>query len=157
VDKPHNRQRQEKHARKTLAEASDRKRHARHSAGGSRLSPSVGSQVYSIAELKAFAQFIRGAAETNQAAGQRTIAVAQAPDGSLYAGSSYGFDAGQKAMAQLLGINLIPTDRRLHAEENLIKFLKGNFCTVGTYQQAPCGPDRHDCAGQLTRLGISGG
>jgi hypothetical protein len=37
VDKPQNRQRQEKNARKPLVEASDRNRHTRHSAGGSRL------------------------------------------------------------------------------------------------------------------------
>jgi hypothetical protein len=34
VDKPQNRQRQEKHARKPLVEASDRNRGTRHSAGG---------------------------------------------------------------------------------------------------------------------------
>jgi hypothetical protein len=41
VDKPQNRQRQEKHARKPLVEASSRNRHTRHSAGGSRLSAEV--------------------------------------------------------------------------------------------------------------------
>jgi hypothetical protein len=41
VDKPQNRQRQEKHTPKPLVEASDRNRRTRHSAGGSRLRPTL--------------------------------------------------------------------------------------------------------------------
>jgi hypothetical protein len=41
VDKPQNRQRQQKHARKPLVKASDRDRRTRHSAGGSRLSATL--------------------------------------------------------------------------------------------------------------------
>ena len=87
----------------------------------------------------------------------RTIAVAQASDGTLYAGSSNGFGRGMKATAKQLGVNLVPTSRGLYAEENLLKWLNGNFDRVGTFSRAPCGPSEHDCAGQLAAVGISAG
>jgi hypothetical protein len=64
---------------------------------------------------------------------------------------------GMQAMAKQLGVNLVPTSRGLHAEENLLKWLQANFERVGTYARTPCGPGEHDCAGQLAAVGIAAG
>jgi RHS repeat-associated protein len=117
----------------------------------------IGCPALEIPQLKSIAEQIRSAGQSPVAINMRTIAVAQASDGTLYAGSSNGFDAGMKAMAKQLGVNLVPTSRGLHAEENLLKWLQGNFDRVGTYARTPCGPDEHDCAGQLAAVGIAGG
>jgi RHS repeat-associated protein len=71
-------------------------------------------------------------------------------EGRLVAGSSNGFDRGQKEMAEKLGIRTVPTSGGKHAEENL---LKGQVEAIGT-TRTPCGPDRHDCAGQLATAGV---
>ncbi|GAA1999419.1 RHS repeat-associated core domain-containing protein [Catenulispora subtropica] len=115
-------------------------------------------RIYSVTELKYFAQLIRTAANNPVAAKMRTIAVAQARDGRLYVGSSNGFDAGMRAMAAQLDITVLPSSRGLHAEENILQWLSPEATnTVGTFSRSPCGPTEHDCAGQLLSFGIVGG
>ena len=74
-------------------------------------------------------------------------------NGALHAGSSNGFDAGQRAKADELGIKRVPTGKNKHAEENLMKCVRG-LKSVGTSKRDPCGPGEHDCEGQLKNAGI---
>lgn len=103
--------------------------------------------------LQKLAQKIREAGKHKPAINQRTIAVGQDESGNLLAGSSNGFDAGQREMADKLGIRRVPTSKGLHAEENLMKCVTG-LKSVGTSKRDPCGPSEHDCAGQLNSSGI---
>lgn len=73
--------------------------------------------------------------------------------GGLHAGSSGGFDAGQRVMAEEMGIETVPTSKGKHAEENLMKCVS-KLKSVGTSKRDPCGPDEHDCARQLREAGI---
>lgn len=113
-----------------------------------------------IPTLKGYAQQIREAGLHPASVNERTIAVGQDAAGNLSAGSSNGFDAGQRAMADSLNIRRAPNLFGKHAEENLISDYEGKLWPlerVGTDPQGPCGPTWHDCAGQLGNLGIENG
>lgn len=73
--------------------------------------------------------------------------------GGIYAGSSNGFDAGQRAMLGKLRIPRVPGSGNLHAEEELLDRVP-NLRTVGTSKRRPCGPDEHNCSQQLTDAGV---
>lgn len=88
---------------------------------------------------------------------QRVIAVGQDDAGNLTAGSSNGFDAGQRGMADELGIRRVPSLADQHAEENLVSENEDSLWPlrrVGTDKRAPCGPEEHNCAGLLDSRGI---
>ncbi len=84
---------------------------------------------------------------------QRVIAVGVDRKGNLYAGSSNYFDKGQKAATDRLGVKRVKADRKLHAEEELMAEVD-DLVRVGTSKLDPCGPDWHDCLGQLLSKGI---
>lgn len=92
----------------------------------------------------------------------RVIAVGVDGDGHLWAGSSNGFDPGQRAALSRLGITRVPGSSYLHAEEELLpqaaatRGLPGvpNLRRIGTSVRYPCGPLEHDCLGQLTNAGV---
>jgi hypothetical protein len=118
------------------------------------------NQFCDIATLKGYARQIREAGDHVRAVEERVIAVGQDEGGNLVAGSSNGFDAGQRAMADSLGIRTVTNHLGQHAEEDLISDNEGSLWPlkrVGADPQAPCGIDRNDCAGQLGRLGIEHG
>jgi len=113
-----------------------------------------------VPTLKGYAQQIREAGDHPAAVNQRVIAVGQDDAGNLVAGSSNGFDAGQAAAADTLGIRRVPSGRGRHAEENLIADNDGSMWPlkrVGTDARTPCGPTEHNCAQQLTDRGIEHG
>ncbi|WJK43714.1 polymorphic toxin-type HINT domain-containing protein [Solwaraspora sp. WMMA2056] len=113
-----------------------------------------------VPTLKGYAQQIREAGDHPAAVNQRVIAVGQDEAGNLVAGSSNGFDAGQAAAADALGIRRVPSRRGRHAEENLIADNDGSMWPlkrVGTDARTPCGPAEHNCARQLTDRGIEHG
>ncbi|MFV0506142.1 MAG: hypothetical protein ACK5L5_05450 [Bacteroidales bacterium] len=89
----------------------------------------------------------------------RTVAVGQDVDGNLFAASSNGLDAGQRAKALELGITSLNSStvmvdgKNLHAEEVRLKDVD-NLDTVGTWKRVPCGSDEHDCAKQLKDKGV---
>jgi hypothetical protein len=83
----------------------------------------------------------------------RTIAVGADSEGSLFAGSSNGFDAGQRAVLERLGITRVPGSGKLHAEEELLRGVPG-LQRVGTSVRSPCGPAEHNCALQLVQRGV---
>jgi hypothetical protein len=68
--------------------------------------------------------------------------------GNLFAGSSSGFDAGQRAALDELGITRVPRSATLHAEEELLRGVP-DLQQIGTSVRMPCGPAEHDCALQL--------
>jgi hypothetical protein len=103
--------------------------------------------------LRKLAEQIRLAATHPAAANQRTIAVAVTKDGKMYAGSSNGFDRGQREMAEMLGIECVSCKKGAHAEENLLREVD-DMERVGTSERAPCGPGEHNCLGQLEERGI---
>ncbi|MEV6964417.1 LamG-like jellyroll fold domain-containing protein [Hamadaea sp. NPDC051192] len=110
-----------------------------------------------ISKLKDYAKQIREAGDHDASINQRTIGVGQDSAGNLTAGSSNGFDAGQRAMTDKLGIRRVPSLADQHAEENLASDNAGSLWPlerVGTDARSPCGPDEHNCAGLLDRLGI---
>lgn len=88
-----------------------------------------------------------------QAWSRRTIAVGEDASGGLHAGSSNGFDAGQRAAADRLGVRRVPSHRGTHAEEDLLREVP-DLRRVGTSRRAPCGPGEHDCAGQLQHADV---
>ena len=90
---------------------------------------------------------------SEQARNRRVIAVGEDADGALHAGSSNGFDAGQRAAADRLGIQRVPSRRGAHAEEDLLREVPG-LKRVGTSRRSPCGPGEHNCAGQLRAAGV---
>ena len=113
--------------------------------------------VCDVPTLKGYAKQIREAGDHPASVNQRTVAVGQDEAGNLTAGSSNGFDGGQRAMADSLGIRRVPSLADQHAEENLISDNEGSIWPlkrVGTDARIPCGPDEHDCAAQLDALGI---
>lgn len=103
--------------------------------------------------LQRIADMIRRAGKHPASRNQRTIAVGMDKNGGLHAGSSGGFDEGQRKMAERLGIPRVPTKKGKHAEENLMSCIEG-LKSVGTSKRAPCGSDEHNCAKQLTDAGI---
>lgn len=120
--------------------------------------PSSVEGLLTVPQLKELAREIRTSGGNPQAVDRRTIAVGQMLDGSLYAGSSNGFDRGMREAAKRLGINPVPSSRGHHAEENLMKWLNAeHLFRVGTDKRAPCGSNEHNCAGQLDGNGIEAG
>ena len=103
--------------------------------------------------LKDLANEVRTAGVHPAAINQRTIAVGIDSDETLFAGSSNGFDAGQRAALERLGIQRVPGSANLHAEEELLRGVP-NLERVGTSVRAPCGPDENDCASKLARAGV---
>src|SRR5262249_43036206 len=71
--------------------------------------------------LVALASKIRGAGRHPAARNNRVIAVGVDAQGKLVAGSSNGFDRGQRAAAEALGIECVPSKKACHAEENLMR------------------------------------
>jgi RHS repeat-associated protein len=113
--------------------------------------------VCDVPTLKGYAKQIREAGDHPASVNQRTIAVGQDEAGNLTAGSSNGFDSGQREVADSLGIRRVPTLADQHAEENLLSENEGSMWPlkrVGTDARDPCGPTEHNCAQQLTDLGI---
>ncbi|QWW19103.1 hypothetical protein I6B53_08240 [Schaalia sp. 19OD2882] len=103
--------------------------------------------------LREMAEQIRLNAESFFPRVRRTIAVGMDSKGGLWAGSSNGFDRGQAAMCDKLGIEIVPTMNGKHAEEELLNGVP-DLVAVGTSNRMPCGPAEHDCAGQLADKGI---
>jgi hypothetical protein len=107
--------------------------------------------------LRSLARQIRTAGRPGAAVNQRTVAVGEDAGGNLFAGSSGSFDAGQRAMADSLGIIRVPSrtlaGKALHAEENLLA-AKPDMVRIGTDVRMPCGPLEHDCAAQLGNMGV---
>jgi RHS repeat-associated protein len=103
--------------------------------------------------LKALASKIRTSGRHPAVVNQRTIAVGADSQGGLFAGSSGGFDAGQRAALARLGITRVPGSAELHAEEELLRGVPG-LQRVGTSIRLPCGPAEHNCAQQLIDAGV---
>lgn len=104
-------------------------------------------------KLQGLAQEIRLAGTHPISRTRRTIAVGEDADGALFAGSSNGFDSGQRAAAARLGVTCVSCRAGSHAEENLIREVP-NLRRVGTSSRSPCGAGEHNCAGQLRDRGI---
>ncbi len=103
--------------------------------------------------LNSLASEIREAGLHPAARNNRTIAVGIDADGGLFAGSSNGFDAGQRAALARLGITRVPGSGALHAEEELLRGVP-TLQRVGTSVRAPCGASEHNCALQLIERGV---
>jgi RHS repeat-associated protein len=103
--------------------------------------------------LKALANEIREGGVHAPARNQRTIAVGEDAQGVLWAGSSNGFDKGQRAAADRLGVQRVPSRKGAHAEENLLREVP-ELKRAGTSKRAPCGAGEHNCAAQLERAGV---
>jgi RHS repeat-associated protein len=99
------------------------------------------------------ADTIRRAGSHPASRNQRTIAVGEDASGTLYAGSSNGFDRGQRAAAEGLGVRCVSCKGGAHAEENLIREVP-NLQGVGTSSRLPCGVGEHNCRGQLEQRGV---
>ncbi len=104
-------------------------------------------------KLQALAKRIREAGTHPASKNQRVIAVGMDAEGKLFAASSNGFDRGQKAMADALGIKAVPSKAGHHAEENLLREVS-DLKAVGTSKRWPCGPTEHNCAQQLIDRGV---
>ena len=98
--------------------------------------------------LQSLAARVREAGLHPAAVSRRTIAIGENSAGELFAGSSNGFDRGQRTMAQLPGIECVPCKAGMHAEENLLREVP-RLRRVGTSVRMPCGPGEHNCAAQL--------
>jgi hypothetical protein len=83
----------------------------------------------------------------------RTIAVGEDASGKPYVASSNGLDAGQRAMAQELGLTIVKSAAGRHAEENLLDSVP-DLIRVGTDKRYPCGSAEHNCLQQLRDRGI---
>ncbi|WP_444923039.1 FG-GAP-like repeat-containing protein [Microbulbifer sp. DLAB2-AF] len=103
--------------------------------------------------LQGLAEEIRSSGNHAAPRNNRTIAVGEDVNGNLFAGSSNGFDAGQRAAADALGIKRVPSRRGTHAEEDLMHYVNG-LKKVGTSKRSPCGASEHNCAAQLLKRGI---
>ena len=116
-----------------------------------------GNATKTAPSLRSLAAQIRTAGRAGAAANQRTIAVGEDAAGNLYAGSSGGFDAGQRAAADALGIARVPSrtvaGEAMHAEENLLGAVP-DLRRVGTSVRMPCGPSEHNCAALPDGLGV---
>lgn len=103
--------------------------------------------------LKQLADRVRGAGLHPAAINQRAIAVGMDSQGNLFAGSSNGFDAGQRAVLEWLGIERVPGYGMLHAEEELMMQVP-DLERIGVSGPPICGPESHNCMGQLAKLGV---
>jgi len=93
----------------------------------------------------------------NIAISSRVIAVGQDDAGNLTAGSSNRLDTGMQAAADNLGIRIVPNVNGMHAKEELMQDNQGTLWSlrrVASDNQGACGPESHDCAGQMDKLGI---
>ena len=99
--------------------------------------------------LKAAARQIREAGTHPASRNQRVIAVGEDAKGRIFAGSSGGFDKGQRAAANALGIQRVPTRAGRHAEENLLDAVL-DLRRVGTDALEPC----PRCLPQLIERGV---
>ena len=102
-------------------------------------------RVVSERSLKDLANQIRTSGLHPASINQRTIGVGVDNEGALFAGSSNGFDPGQRATLDRLGITRVPGSQALHAEEELLRGV-ADVQRVGTSVRAPCGPFEHDCS-----------
>jgi hypothetical protein len=73
--------------------------------------------------------------------------------GNLFAGSSNGFDAGQRTALEMLGISRVPGVGMLHAEEDLVASVP-DLERIGVSGSPICGPESHNCLALLTRLSV---
>jgi hypothetical protein len=105
-------------------------------------------------QLDGLADTIRRAGLHPASRNQRVIAVGVDSEGGVFAGSSNGFDGGQRAVLEELGITQVPGSRVLHAEEELLRI--PNLKRVGTSKRRPCGtaPGDHNCSQQLRDAGV---
>jgi RHS repeat-associated protein len=103
--------------------------------------------------LTSLAGEVREAGGHPAAQNQRTIAVGENSEGELFAGSSNGFDRGQRQAAQARGVKCVSCKDGAHAEENLMWEVP-DLKRVGTSRRSPCGPSEHNCAGQLAERGV---
>jgi hypothetical protein len=82
------------------------------------------------------------------------------PDGpsiKLTAGLGNGFDTGMQGTADNLEIRTVTSIDGQHAEEDLLLDNKDTLWPlerVASDNQGACGPEWHDCAGQMDDLGI---
>jgi hypothetical protein len=110
-----------------------------------------------IPTLKSYARQIRQSGDTPRAIRSRVIAVGQDEAGNLTAGSSNGFDMGMQTAADNLGIRTVTSIDGQHAEEDLLLDNKDTLWPlkrVASGNQGACGPESHNCAGQMDNLGI---
>jgi hypothetical protein len=110
-----------------------------------------------IPTLKSYARQIRQSGNDDIAIRSRVIAFGQDADGNLTAGSSNGFDTGMQNAADNLGIRTVTSIDGQHAEEDLLLDNKDTLWPlerVASDNQRACGPELHDCAGQMDNLGI---
>lgn len=113
----------------------------------------AGAVEESVESLRNMASQIRQSGLHPIARNNRTIAVGQDDAGTLYAGSSNGFDAGQRAALEQLGIVRVPGSGGLHAEEELLREVP-QLARVGTSVRVPCGPSEKNCMAQLLARGV---
>jgi len=108
--------------------------------------------------LSSLAEQIRTAGRPGAAVNQRTIAVGEDAAGNLYAGSSGGFDAGQRAAADALGLTRVPSrtvaGEAMHAEEDLVGAVPDPQ-RVRTSGGSPYGASAHIVASMLDDLGVT--
>ena len=107
----------------------------------------------STTPLTDLAEKVRTSGLHPAAVNQRAIAVGVNGQGDLFAGSSTGFDAGQRAALDKLGISRVPGYGMLHAEEELVLGVP-DLQRIGVSGPPICGPDQHNCLGLLTRIGV---
>jgi hypothetical protein len=103
--------------------------------------------------LKEMADQVRMSGLHPAAINQRTIAVGMDSAGNLFAGSSNGFDAGQRTALEMLGISRVPGVGMLHAEEELVASVP-DLERIGVSGPPICGPESHNCLALLTRLSV---
>lgn len=113
----------------------------------------LSSKLRGRGRLQRMANEIRGGGLHPASRNQRTIAVGQDGGRQLHAASSNGFDAGQRAAADRLGVNRVRHRRGEHAEEDLLREIP-DLKRVGTSKRAPCGPSEKNCAQQLKDAGV---
>jgi hypothetical protein len=96
------------------------------------------------------ARQIREAGTHPASRNQRVIAVGEDALVKQYAGSSGSFDKRQRAAADALGVQRVPTRAGQHAEENLLEAVP-DLKRVGTDKLVPC---QARCLPQLIERGV---
>jgi hypothetical protein len=103
--------------------------------------PKIVQRFYGPKSLREMAREVSRSASSPKAL-RRVIAIGADENGALWAGSSNGFDAGQRAALERLGIKPVPGSRSLHAEQELVRAVdRGKIprlISVGTYSRFPC-------------------